>query len=122
MIKRKVAINYIKDLEQTMHSDKAIAKVLPLQIFIKQKNIIKISIKILNVTHKNSEIVQIMILVQLIIKRYPKLFSDIFLLCLITRITFNILYQRELSFLYTKIAVPTGDYIFLYIFVTLKTI
>ena len=29
-----------------MHSDKAIAtKVLPLQIFIKQKNIIKISIK-----------------------------------------------------------------------------
>ena len=58
MIERKVAINYIKDLEQTMHSDKAIAtKVLPLQIFIKQKNIIKISIKILNVTHKNSEIV-----------------------------------------------------------------
>ena len=60
---RKVAINYIKDLEQTMHSDKAIAT-FPLQIFIKQKNIIKISIKkILNVTHKNSEIAQIMILV-----------------------------------------------------------
>ena len=45
MIERKVAINYIKDLEQTMHSDKAIAtKVLPFK-FYKAKNIIKISIK-----------------------------------------------------------------------------
>ncbi|MEJ7167652.1 peptide-methionine (S)-S-oxide reductase, partial [Staphylococcus capitis] len=33
---RKVAINYIKDLEQTMHSDKAIAtKVLPASNFYK---------------------------------------------------------------------------------------
>ena len=113
MIERKVAINYIKDLEQTMHSDKAIAtKVLPLQIFIKQKNIIKISIKNPERYAQEQRDRAIMILVLTHNKKISKLFSDIFLLCLITRITFNILYQRTIFSIHQKSRFPLGTIFF----------